>query len=38
VSGTYVPLFGDLDADGGQDIVWFQSRTADTPVWWSHAG
>ena len=31
VSGTYTPLLADLDADAGDDIVWFQSRRVHHP-------
>ena len=32
--GTYVPVTGDFDGDGCDDIWWHKPGTAADPLWW----
>jgi hypothetical protein len=36
VNGTYRPLLGDLDADDGEEVVWFNPTATAAPIWWSY--
>ncbi len=37
VNGTYVPLVGDWDGDGCDDIFWYAPGAAQDYVWWGAA-
>lgn len=34
VGGTYVPLSGDLDGDGDDDVFWYGPGTNPDRIWW----
>ena len=34
VSGVYIPVVGDIDGDGREDIIWYSAGSSPDYVWW----